>query len=177
MHHALDDTRRWHFDSNGITIGDSPGTFNSTHAYKFGRDTGFGTPGAGDTFGLYTQSSGGSYQDLTLLNTADRSSGGGADAKASVQLVATGWKSAGNTAADITSLILNSDPTGTTMFATADDVTITGNDSLLLSTTALTVNGTLKLNSYTGTTFVAGDKYLVIDAAGNVHRSAIGPAS
>lgn len=30
---------------------------------------------------------------------------------------------------------------------------------------------------YTAATFAAGDKYLVIDASGNIHRSALGPAS
>jgi len=37
--------------------------------------------------------------------------------------------------------------------------------------------GLLTLNAYTATTWVSGDKYLVVDASGNVHRSAIGPAS
>lgn len=37
--------------------------------------------------------------------------------------------------------------------------------------------GTLRLNAYTAATFVAGDKYLVVDANGVVHRSADGPAS
>jgi hypothetical protein len=37
--------------------------------------------------------------------------------------------------------------------------------------------GVLKFPAYTATTWAAGDKYLVVDAAGNVHRSAIGPAS
>jgi len=35
----------------------------------------------------------------------------------------------------------------------------------------------LKLAAYTVATFAAGDKYLVVDASGNVHVSAIGPAS
>lgn len=35
----------------------------------------------------------------------------------------------------------------------------------------------ITFGGYTATSFVAGDKYLVIDASGNVHRSAIGPAS
>jgi hypothetical protein len=42
---------------------------------------------------------------------------------------------------------------------------------------ALSDAGLLQLEAYTGTTFATGDKYLVIDASGNVHRSAIGPAS
>ena len=37
--------------------------------------------------------------------------------------------------------------------------------------------GFVRLFAYTGTTFAAGDKYAVIDASGNLHRSAIGPAS
>jgi len=37
--------------------------------------------------------------------------------------------------------------------------------------------GLVQLFAYTGTTWVTGDKYLVVDASGNVHRSAIGPAS
>lgn len=37
--------------------------------------------------------------------------------------------------------------------------------------------GALQLTQMTATTWVTGDKYLVIDASGNVHRSAIGPAS
>lgn len=37
--------------------------------------------------------------------------------------------------------------------------------------------GVVTLDAYTATTFAAGDKYLVVDASGNVHRSAIGPAS
>jgi hypothetical protein len=42
---------------------------------------------------------------------------------------------------------------------------------------ALSAAGQLQLPAYKLTTWVAGDKYLVIDAAGNVHRSAIGPGS
>jgi len=38
-------------------------------------------------------------------------------------------------------------------------------------------SGAVRFGSYTATTFAAGDKYLVIDASGNIHRSAIGPAS
>lgn len=38
-------------------------------------------------------------------------------------------------------------------------------------------NGAIKFATYTAATFVAGDKYLVIDASGNVHVSALGPAS
>jgi hypothetical protein len=47
------------------------------------------------------------------------------------------------------------------------------------STTRVTVSaaGAVKLNAYTATTWVSGDKYLVVDATGNLHVSAIGPAS
>lgn len=37
--------------------------------------------------------------------------------------------------------------------------------------------GVVKFNAYTAATFVAGDKYLVVDAAGIIHVSALGPAS
>ena len=37
--------------------------------------------------------------------------------------------------------------------------------------------GAIQFTQYTGTTFAAGDKYLVIDASGNIHVSALGPAS
>lgn len=39
------------------------------------------------------------------------------------------------------------------------------------------MTGTLKLTAMTATTWVSGDKYVVVDASGNFHRSAIGPAS
>lgn len=38
-------------------------------------------------------------------------------------------------------------------------------------------SGVIKFDAYTAATFVAGDKYLVVDAAGVIHRSALGPAS
>lgn len=41
----------------------------------------------------------------------------------------------------------------------------------------LSAAGVLTLDAYTAATFVAGDKYLVVDAAGVIHRSALGPAS
>lgn len=41
----------------------------------------------------------------------------------------------------------------------------------------LSATGVLTLDAYTAATFVAGDKYLVVDASGNVHVSAVGPAS
>ncbi len=37
--------------------------------------------------------------------------------------------------------------------------------------------GGITFPGYTSTSFVAGDKYLVIDASGNIHVSAVGPAS
>ena len=37
--------------------------------------------------------------------------------------------------------------------------------------------GAVAFPQYTAATFVAGDKYLVVDASGNIHRSAVGPAS
>lgn len=37
--------------------------------------------------------------------------------------------------------------------------------------------GVITFNAYTGTTFVAGDKYLVVNASGAIHVSALGPAS
>ncbi len=51
--------------------------------------------------------------------------------------------------------------------------TLGGNADLL----TLTAAGVLTLPSYTATTFVAGDFFLVVNAAGVVHRSAIGPLS
>lgn len=37
--------------------------------------------------------------------------------------------------------------------------------------------GVITFNAYTATTFVAGDKYLVVNASGVIHVSALGPAS
>lgn len=36
---------------------------------------------------------------------------------------------------------------------------------------------TIVLPTYTAATWVSGDKYLVVDASGNIHRSAVGPGS
>ena len=38
-------------------------------------------------------------------------------------------------------------------------------------------DGLVAIPTLTGATFVAGDKYLVINASGQIHRSALGPAS
>lgn len=38
-------------------------------------------------------------------------------------------------------------------------------------------SGVVKFNAYTAATFVAGDKYLVVNASGVIHVSALGPAS
>ena len=47
------------------------------------------------------------------------------------------------------------------------------------STVRVTIDtaGAVQFHAYTATTFVAGDKYLVVDANGNIHVSAVGPAS
>lgn len=47
-----------------------------------------------------------------------------------------------------------------------------GNQRITASST-----GAVRFNAYTAATFVAGDKYLVVDSNGNIHVSAVGPAS
>lgn len=49
---------------------------------------------------------------------------------------------------------------------------VNSNDAIKISTGLV-----LTLPAYTVATFVAGDKYLVVDANGVIHRSAVGPAS
>lgn len=66
---------------------------------------------------------------------------------------------------DATTIVLRN-PTGTLNLVAAGALAITG---------ALT--GVTTVNLTTQPAFVAGDKYLVIDATGNVHVSALGPAS
>lgn len=81
-------------DATGLTLASNgPSAFDASAALKFDRDSSFGI-GMGNIFGLWTQSSGGTYQDLILENYADRGGllGVGA-AKASVYIKATGWAS------------------------------------------------------------------------------------
>jgi hypothetical protein len=80
-------------DGSGITLGSGVGAYDASGSLKFNRDGAFGV-GAANVFGLWSQSSGGAYQDLVLENYADRGGllGVGA-AKSSVYIKATGWAS------------------------------------------------------------------------------------
>jgi hypothetical protein len=60
---------------------------------------------------------------------------------------------------------------------TSDAFVIYSNKATAGNRLVLSPAGELRLPAYTAATFVAGDKYLVVDANGVMHRSALGPAS
>jgi hypothetical protein len=115
-------------DGSGITLGSGPSAFDAAGSLKFNRETSFGA-GAANVLGLWTQSSGGAYQDLVLENYADRGGLGGAgSAKSSVYIKATGWSSGASpgTPTTTTQIRVRSEIGVSDVAITADTASVSG---------------------------------------------------
>jgi hypothetical protein len=95
-------------DPNGLTLGGTgPSAYEAGSALKFNREASFGT-GATNVFGVWTETSGGAYQNLWVDNSAARTSG---TAPASVYIRARGWDSPPGFAA-LAQIRVRSEPAG-----------------------------------------------------------------
>lgn len=152
-----------------ITIGNGPSAFDATASLKFNRESSFGV-GPTNVFGLWSQSSGGAYQDLVLENYADRSAaavGLGADAKASVYLKTTGWSGSGNHALGTVSVRLRSEVGVNQIDVTTDLTVLSG--ALRVAGRCGPAQITANQNNYSPTGLSAAFKlYITSDAARDI---------